>query len=155
MQFSTLCIYGYLQTVMAGRLTVSWNRCLQKRVTVKSVFVQFNDQEQTAQYFLDTRLILYPVACAKFFVTWFSTTWFVVTVVVLNCHLGMMLLTQSVVECWKVAIKLFCCIIVWDFFYLCSAYKVYRCSSLQCNIATPLWELTCRMGLHSVTCHST
>jgi len=33
------------------------------------------------------------------------------------------------------------------FFYLCSAYKVYRCSSLQCNIATPLWELTCRMGL--------
>jgi len=26
-------------------------------------------------------------------------------------------------------------------------------SSSQCNIATKLWELTCHMGSHSVTCH--
>ena len=26
-------------------------------------------------------------------------------------------------------------------------------SSSQCNIATTLWELTCHMGSHSVTCH--
>jgi len=31
--------------------------------------------------------------------------------------------------------------------------KMYGYSSSQCNIATPLWELTCSMGSHSVTCH--
>ena len=33
--------------------------------------------------------------------------------------------------------------------------KVYGYSSSQCNIATPLRELTCHMGSHSVTCHPT
>jgi len=30
---------------------------------------------------------------------------------------------------------------------------VYGYSRLQCNTATPLRELTCHMGSHSVTCH--
>ena len=30
---------------------------------------------------------------------------------------------------------------------------VYGYSSSQCNVATPLRELTCHMGSHSVTCH--
>jgi len=33
--------------------------------------------------------------------------------------------------------------------------KVYGYSSLQCNIATPLWELIYHIGSHSVTCHLT
>jgi len=33
--------------------------------------------------------------------------------------------------------------------------KVYRYSSLQYNIATPLRELACHMWSHSITCHPT
>ena len=33
--------------------------------------------------------------------------------------------------------------------------KVYGCSSSQCNPATPVRELTCHMGSHSVTRHPT